>query len=79
MSHHTQSPFQGHYELSPNNDENNPFQPNQIEPSFNIMIERTLLHFPRPMRDSDTYALKEMFQYSSSLKKPLDRGEMTTH
>ena len=75
VSHHTQSPFQGHYEFSPNNDENNPFQPNQLEPSINIMIDKPLLLFPRAMKNKDTYPLKEMFHYSSLVKKPLDQWE----
>ena len=75
VSHHTQSPFQGHYEFSPNNDENNTFQPNQIEPSINIMIDKPLLLFPWAMIDKDTCLLKEMFHYSSLVKKPLDKWE----
>ena len=31
------------------------------------------------MRDKDTYALREMFQYSSLAEKPLDQWEIATH
>ena len=75
VSHHTQSPFQGHYEFSPNNDENNPFQPNQIEPTINIIVDKIRSLFPRAMKDKDTYLLKERFHYSSLVRKPLHQWE----
>ena len=55
-------PCQGHHEFSPNNDENKSIQPNQIVPFF-LYYERTLGLSSRPMRDKDTSALREMFQY----------------
>ena len=39
----------------------------------------TLLLFSRPMRDKDTSALREMFQYSSLVNKLLDQCEIATH
>ena len=41
--------------------------------------DRTLLLFSQPMRDKDASALREMFQYSSLVKKPLDRCEIASH
>ena len=37
------------------------------------------LLFSPPMRDKITYALREMFQYSSLAEKPLDQWEIATH
>ena len=37
--HNNHEDWQGHQQLSPNSYENKPFQPNQIAPSFHIMIE----------------------------------------
>ena len=39
----------------------------------------TLLLFSRSMRDKDTSALREVFQHSSLVKKPLDQCEIATH
>ena len=44
-----------------------------------MYFNRTLLLFSRPMRDKDTSALREMFQYSSLAKKPFDQWEIATH
>ena len=62
--------YQGHHQLSGKGDENKSFQP---------YFDRTLLLFSPPMRDKDTYALREMFQYSSLAEKPLDQWEIATH
>ena len=43
-----------------------------------MYYDRTLLLFSRPMRDKDTSALREMFQYSSLAEKPLDQWEIAT-
>ena len=39
----------------------------------------SLLLFSRSMRDKDTSALREMFQYSSLTEKPFDQWEIATH
>ena len=39
----------------------------------------SLLLFSRSMRDKDTSALREMFQYSSLTEKPFDQWEVATH
>ena len=44
-----------------------------------MYYDRTLLLFSRPMRDNDTSALREMFQYSSLAEKPPDQWEIVTH
>ena len=62
-SHLGEPIYQGHHELSGKNDENKS-KPNS---AFHLYYDRTLLLFSRPMRDKDTSALREMFQYSSSL------------
>ena len=46
---------------------------------FYLYYDRTLLLFSRPMRDKDTYAFREMFQYISLAEKPLDQWEITRH
>ena len=38
-----------------------------------------MLLLTRPMRDKDTSALREMFQYSSLAEKPLDQWEIATN
>ena len=43
-----------------------------------LNYDRTLFHSSRPMRDKDTSALREMFQYSSLAEKPLDQWEIAT-
>ena len=43
-----------------------------------LYYDRTLFLFTRPMRDKDTSALREMFQYSSLAEKPLDQWEIAT-
>ena len=58
--------LQGHQELSGKSDENKSFQPKPIS-SFYLYYDRTLLLFSRPMRDKDTSAFREMFQYPSWL------------
>ena len=61
-------------------DENESFQPNQISPSFFIMI--TLLLFNRPMRVKDTPAIREMFQHYSlvrSLSTNARQGHIEEH
>ena len=63
--------LQGHHQLSGKSDENKSFN--------HVFYDRTLLLFSRPMRDKDTSALKEMFQYSSLAEKPFDRWEIATH
>ena len=47
--------------------------------SFLPYYDGTMLLFSPPMRDKDTYALREMFQYSSLAEKPLDQWEIATH
>ena len=44
-----------------------------------MYYDRTLLLFSRPMRDKDTSALRDMFQYSSLVKKSLNQWEIATH
>ena len=39
----------------------------------------SLLLFSRSMRDKDTSAVREMFQYSSLAEKPFDQWEIATH
>ena len=46
---------------------------------WTMYYDRTLLFFSRPMRDKDTSALREVFQYSSLAAKPLDQLEIATH
>ena len=47
--------------------------------AFHPYYHRNLLLFSQPMRDKDTSALREIFQYSSLVKKPLDQCEIATH
>ena len=48
--------------------------------AFCPYYDRTLLLFSPSMRDKDTYALREMFQYSSALaEKPYDQRQIATH
>ena len=54
---------QGHHELCGKSYENKSFQPKPIS-AFYLYYDRTLLLFSRPMRDKDTSAFREMFQYS---------------
>ena len=52
---------------------------NKPNSAFYLYQDRTLLLFSRPMRDKDTSALREMFQYSSLAEKPFDQWEIATH
>ena len=52
----------GNLDLSGKRGENKSFEPNHS--AFYLYYDRTLLLFSRPMRDKDTSALREMFQYS---------------
>ena len=47
--------------------------------AFYLYYDRSLLLFSRPMRNKDTSALREMFKYSSLVKKPIDQCEIATH
>ena len=51
-------------------------KPNRV---FYLYHDRTLLLFFRPMRNKDTSALREIFQYSSLAEKPLDQWKIATH
>ena len=44
-----------------------------------LYYDGTLLLFSRSMRDKDTSALREMFQYSSLVKKPLAQCKIATY
>ena len=46
---------------------------------FNHIFDKTLLLFSRPMRNKDTSALREMFQYSSLDLLPLYQYKIATH
>ena len=47
--------------------------------AFHPYYHRNLLLFSRPMRDKDTSALREKFQYSSLAEKPFNQWEIATH
>ena len=47
--------------------------------AFYLHYDRTLLLFSPPMRDKDTSALREIFQYSSLVEKPFDQWKIGTH
>ena len=51
----------------------------KLSSAFYLYYDRTLLLFSRPMRDKDTSALREIFQYSSLAEKPFDQWEIVTH
>ena len=44
-----------------------------------ILTELFYFFSTNAMRDNDTHAMREMFQYSSLVKKRLDRREIVTH
>ena len=46
---------------------------------FQFMRILIKLLFSRPMRDRDTSALSEMFQYSTLVEKPLEQCNMASH
>ena len=56
-----------HHKFSRNSDENNPSKPNQVAPSIHIMTE--LCYSSLDRWEIKIHALREMFQYSSLVKK----------